>query len=918
MPIRRLEKTYTGTTSTIGGDEIAASTIPVKPHIQPGVLQPAVAGKLLDGTTSHSGNYGTAQSDGHSYYYTDIKGSKPIKDPRIGAHFGSQRHKFTSLQLLEQETASHRSNVYSIDGRNWIRAYTTSSKNFVMENGSHGEVLLGTDNCAGVTLEIVGFFNNFNMISRTAANQCDDIGVTVNGGTERDSADTGKLFGDSTVASPLGSRYVSSGSVINHGDSNLTTDLGTTPKINTLKITAKTGSSEYIYTYGIELIAQDTTSTANKSKIQIPSQNVVSYGKKFSISGTPHYNPFAQNQAGTAVAIGNTTSHGSVATGWAGTGAGYYDDTLDTATSLGLSAWVQNGKYYRPVNGGRVVKWVDSSGNIKTSVNMMPPTGTSMGVSSATNTPEANSWTTEYQPLFSSTTIDHSLSEVAKTFHWREFGNGAANEGTGGTKADASMLNTTDGIAYVMDDGLTSLAGTVRTANIAAAGQTQSMWQFEDGEFLYFTFIGTGITAKVINWASGEPTGGYPVQIAQNLSYGSHIVKIHRNSGSMQITIDGIMVHNVGSGNDRYGYRGWEFIIHQPKMPPIPEDAVVLADYMLMADFVPVSGTANYNNISKGVRWQSSSRDVFADESDGDSMSLDHYVAAGYDGFHLAMSGTADSDTSVGVRLPFFGTNWVSLGYQHDTRFKLYEGAGLSSTDKDSASTKNNDTNEHSYAYLTSNLDLGTYVAGVNCVSGQTFSWYGFQIASPIHTSSHYQTFETPYLKDLVGGDRNMEQTNLVVTPDGKSWDEVTRDTSYLGPRVEMHCARDGGHVSAAYIWFGDYWRGLADGKDHYNKGIAIAYDRLIILEDGYYEVSYQNYHHGQDGVITILKNNTTGGVDNGRLMRNDSGDDTVHGMRRWHCKRGDYITARVDAGTGNVADGSNVGYNEFRIIKIG
>ena len=93
MPIRRLEKSYTGTTSTIGGDELAANTIPVKPHIQPGVLQPAVAGKLLDGTTSHSGAYGTAQSDGHSYYYTDIKGSKPIKDPRIGAHFGSQRHK---------------------------------------------------------------------------------------------------------------------------------------------------------------------------------------------------------------------------------------------------------------------------------------------------------------------------------------------------------------------------------------------------------------------------------------------------------------------------------------------------------------------------------------------------------------------------------------------------------------------------------------------------------------------------------------------------------------------------------------------------------------------------------------------------------------------------------------------------------
>ena len=57
------------------------------PHIVPDVLYPAIGGKLLDGTTSHSGNYGTSQSDSRKYYYTDIKGSRPIRDPRIGAHF---------------------------------------------------------------------------------------------------------------------------------------------------------------------------------------------------------------------------------------------------------------------------------------------------------------------------------------------------------------------------------------------------------------------------------------------------------------------------------------------------------------------------------------------------------------------------------------------------------------------------------------------------------------------------------------------------------------------------------------------------------------------------------------------------------------------------------------------------------------
>ena len=86
------------TRARTNADQAHTESLSVEPHIIPGVLYPAVAGKLLDGSTSHSGAYGTAQADGYSYYYTDIKGSKPIKDPRIGAHFGSQRHPCTSLQ----------------------------------------------------------------------------------------------------------------------------------------------------------------------------------------------------------------------------------------------------------------------------------------------------------------------------------------------------------------------------------------------------------------------------------------------------------------------------------------------------------------------------------------------------------------------------------------------------------------------------------------------------------------------------------------------------------------------------------------------------------------------------------------------------------------------------------------------------
>ena len=410
--------------SAVTKEKIAASAIEVKPHIIPGVLYPALLGNKLDGTatansttgpagsTVAESKYGTVQSDGRMYYYTDIKGSKPIKDPRIGSHFGGQRHKFKSLQKLKQETAEHGSNTYSIDGREWCRVVG----NAIVFNGDGGNCIQSneTDSVTpAFFVEIVGYFNDFNCISKTGGNRVDDINVTVNG-TSTNSADTDKLGGRATANSPLRNRYVDMGSVINHGDSTVTTNLGTTPKINTIKIEAINTGSEYWDFFGIELIAQDTTSTTNKSKIQIPAQNVVSYGKKFALGAAAHhYNPFAFKGDGTtASTIPNNTTGDSVATGWAGSTSAYWEPTLDTATSLGLSAWESGGNFYRPVNGGRVVKWVDSSGVIKTSVNMMPPEVYSINVQDTGLNPPTgtHNWSTKYQPSFGNSLVGSDLA----------------------------------------------------------------------------------------------------------------------------------------------------------------------------------------------------------------------------------------------------------------------------------------------------------------------------------------------------------------------------------------------------------------------------------------------------------------------------------------------------------------------------
>ena len=879
MPIRRLEKSYTGTTSTIGGDELAASTIPVKPHIQPGVLQPAIAGKDLSGTAlGGSYTYGTAHTDGHSYYYTDIKRSKPIKDPRIGAHFGSQRHKTKSLQLLEQETASEGKDIFSIDGREWMRAYSTGG-GIASRNWSTGHLLEWSTDCTGCYIEIVGYFNDINFIVNTDTNKCDDVDVTVNGTLSVDGSTT--LGGDVGIASPLAGRYVDGISIIN-GGSTLSTSLGTTPAINTVKYEAKTGSSEYIAIGGIELIAQDTTSTANKSKIQIPSQNVVSYGKKFSVSATAtHYDPFNGFTNGTTLFSAN----------------------VDTATSLGLGTgttygapWaISSSNHIRPLNGGRVVKWVDSSGTIKTSVTMMPRNAQSLKTT-ASNEITTASATNTHTINFSDDAIENSLAEIAKTFHVCEFGNGSANQGHGGSWQDFTMTDAdgSQNIAYAMDDsGTTNL----RMYEGYITATSKCLVPGGNGSYSILEFIGTGVGLKL------DATGRQI--LAQNLPYGTHILKIKRDADSSPvITLDGITVYDAGTSSASY----YEIDIFQPKKPPIPEDACILADYMLMADYVK-NTTANSQHdkyISKGVRRVSCSRDIWANKTaNGWSLAIDHYQNTG---MTLALDTTTGAVDRLQARLPAFATQIEASGF--GDRRQIYV---------DDGSAEGQTVTGSSYDAQTT-MDtakvLGTYTFKSHSKLNTTGTLSSIDVVTPIHTSSHYQPFETPLLHELVGGDRNMEQNNLIVTSDGKSWDEVTRNTSYTGPKTTLQLCKTpalGSNTSSRIPYF-SIWRGTINTYNHgFNKNIAYAWDRVIILEDGHYEIDTGlRCKTGLERTVVIVVNDVgVGGFPYGDTNNGDrtSSQSTWEGP----LKRGDTVHMKTNTLEIQIHD-----WNYFRVTKIG
>ena len=898
--------------NSVGESELSVDyTAQSVPHIVPGVLQPAVAGKLLNGAT-HSGAYGTAQTqsggDGHSYYYTDIKGSKPIKDPRIGAYFGSQRHMFKSIQQLEQETATHGSNVYSIDGRDWMRGVGALS--FV--NDLNG-IQIKLEGVTTSFYEITGYFNAFNFINFTS-NSARNLKVELDGVTAHATFNP-----NGAINSPLGSRYVSTGSVFNvdltASGSSLSSD--TTLGIHTIRISWVSATN---YPQGCELIAQDLSGSGspNRSKIKFPVQNVVSFGKKFPITETNHhYDPFSAKTDGsawTSPTSGNNTANSAAS----------WPTNIDTTYSLGLENWVNGSSYYRPYNGGRVVKYVDSTGTIKTAVTVMPPNarayanannlsgGAEKGDDSAGNT-SAAAPNDNFRPTFTDQTIAtaQDLHEIAKAFHYREFGNGAANGGASSSFADASMFTGAgDIIGYVMDDGLTSFSG----EDVRENGD----FYHHDTTGIYLTFIGTGISFAS-PYTGGDAATPAPAQFAQNLPYGTHVLKIegaasYGGAGGQnhKLTLDGVIIANPWTGVSNVGvpYMGHpEFSFYQPKKPSIPEDAVVLADYMLMADFVAQSTTVVETAISKGVRVVSGSRDHFIDgTSTFGTSGIEMASARGFQGVYGLRSGVAQT-----AQLPFFGTRFL-MGIEDSSVAHELTINGTSVTEDvyDCSTTTGMDLKGIPTANVAT---LGVNTAKITMHgSNSGYRFWGTHVDNPIHTSSHYQAFETPFLHELVGGDRNMEQMNLVCSPDGKTWDEITRDTSYIKKGIVFLGSRDGGNVSATNPWFADYVRGQFRLQNCVQKeDIAIAYDRLIFLKSGTYAVDWQPFYHSA-GWAYIGINDTAG---NGLRVRSNYADMNISKRYYVNVKRGDYLYISATNGGSGALAGDSSYFTQLSIEKV-
>ena len=162
-----------------------------------------------------------------------------------------------------------------------------------------------------------------------------------------------------------------------------------------------------------------------------------------------------------------------------------------------------------------------------------------------------------------------------------------------------------------------------------------------------------------------------------------------------------------------------------------------------------------------------------------------------------------------------------------------------------------------------------------------------------------------------------MEQTNLVVTADGKTWDEVTRGVSYIGPSG-FNVSRDGGDISGSNKWLPDLFRGYQGSNNnkqvYWNKGWAIGYDRMICLEDGYYKFIFFTESSGNGGQIQVamFKNDVSFF---GKEFQAASGARTMwHGEVDIFFAKGDSARVHINQGTVNSDDD---GQSNFSIMKL-
>jgi hypothetical protein len=246
--------------------------------------------------------------------------------------------------------------------------------------------------------------------------------------------------------------------------------------------------------------------------------------------------------------------------------------TALTASSLPYNSTFESGTLGS--KGGRVLVYQKSNGAIAKAVT---PTNTAVAYLSS---------------------ADHTNEEIARTYHWREFGAGRSDDFSSTTTNAANAV-------FTLDDGTTTLVAT------SACMYGGGVFSNSSSGFITFTFVGTGLdiyfdaaastlSATTTLYVDGVSQGpvtssnmavGKFNKVVSGLPYGTHTVKFLNSSAGSHIVIN-------------------KLVVYQPKKPTLPERCVELADYNVMANYLSGIVSANIDALSTGIIHKQCSREA--------------------------------------------------------------------------------------------------------------------------------------------------------------------------------------------------------------------------------------------------------------------------------------------------------------------
>lgn len=349
---------------------------------------------------------------------------------------------------------------------------------------------------------------------------------------------------------------------------------------------------------------------------------------------------------------------------------------------------------------------------------------------------------------------DHTNEAPYRVINWREFGR---NRGD-----DFSTAITGDDRAFTLDDGTTTLVGQDVETNGTSEGVKTG-----PSDFLVFTFVGTGLDINVdwraasVVWqqsfevdgiAIGNLSGTSPsnfntltnYKICSGLPYGTHTVKITRDT-------DHFSIH--------------DFIIYQPKKPTLPEGAIELADYNVVADFV-ANGSSSSLSIGTGVIRKNGSREITYVNGTGGTIdwtipSVNPNSISGFNDintnrlnayFELPISGTGfeyrwagNTNRTTSATITLNGTALTAANFPTATFNTV--GTGVSFNDATGVLDTSTSSSELGASFSVSGLPNGKYTIKVNNdIAGQYLIMDSIDVIAPIHSPN--TTFGSLSLKD--------------------------------------------------------------------------------------------------------------------------------------------------------------------------